>query len=99
MTDKLPPTRRATCGSYAGYQAHRKAGEHVCDDCRPARNVWEADRRAARRRATDLAQLTTAERDVFLYCRKGWEDDEIIAVVEDLIAGRILKAERLTRTP
>lgn len=33
------------CGSYAGYQAHRRRGTAPCDECRKANNLYMAERR------------------------------------------------------
>jgi hypothetical protein len=87
-TDKLPPTRRVICGRYAGYQAHRKAGEQVCSFCREARNAWERGRRAARATAAERARLTSDEITA-LYTAA--EDLRAGAYVEDLIARRLLR--------
>lgn len=95
MTAKLPPTRRVICGSYAGYQAHRKAGEKVCSFCRDARNAWERGRRAARKQATDRATLTTAERAAFAEAVDTYHPNHLqanlIAIVEHIIADRLLR--------
>lgn len=88
MTSNYPPTRRDTCGSYAGYQAHRKANELVCDDCRAARNEWERDRRAARKQAADRAQLS---REEFQALYAAADDGTATEYVEGLIADRLLR--------
>lgn len=94
-TPKNPPTIRATCGKYAGYQAHRKANELVCDDCRAARNAWERNRRAARATAADRARLTTAERTAFADAIDTYHPHHLqanlVAIVEHIIADRLLR--------
>lgn len=87
-TPKNPPTIRATCGKYAGYQAHRKAGELICDDCRDARNAWERGRRAARTTAADRAALTSDEISEIL---AALGTGELAVTVESLIARRLLR--------
>ena len=37
---------REQCGSVAGRQAHRRAGEKLCDDCGEAWRQYKAERRA-----------------------------------------------------
>lgn len=95
--EKLPSVPRVTCGSYAGYKAHRKHNEIVCDFCKAARNAWEKDRRAARAEAHDRAQLTNEERGALLDAitadggpETPWQHTTI-AVVEALIADRLLR--------
>lgn len=96
-TPKNRPALRQTCGTYAGYQAHRKANELVCDDCRDARNEWERNRRAARTTASSRAQLSNAERAALLdvIANDGgpatpWQHTTI-AVVEAIITERLLR--------
>ena len=46
--NRLPPTREARCGSDAGYQGHRRRGEHPCGDCLAAHaNAGDGYRRTA----------------------------------------------------
>lgn len=46
MTHHLnPPTLRPECGTYGGYQRHRRAGETKCDACQRARKEYEQARR------------------------------------------------------
>jgi hypothetical protein len=40
------PVRRDSCGTWSGYQAHRKHGENACEDCAEACRAREASRRA-----------------------------------------------------
>jgi hypothetical protein len=47
---KLPPTRRAECGSHAGELAHKRADEQMCIECRDVKNAREVIRKAAHRR-------------------------------------------------
>lgn len=89
---KNPATFRATCGRYAGYQAHRKANELVCDDCRDARNEWERNRRAARKQAADRATLTTDEHArVMAYMERGINHALMVQFIESRIADRLLR--------
>ena len=34
------------CGTYAGWNAHRRADEKPCDDCREAQRLYARERRA-----------------------------------------------------
>jgi len=90
-TEKAPPVRRSTCGSYAGYKAHRKHDEIVCDDCKAARNQWEKGRREARATATNRAQLTDEERRMVALPDWKARPSERIEYVEGLIADRLLR--------
>lgn len=91
-TPKNPPTTRATCGKYAGYQAHRKANEITCRDCRAARNQWEIDRRAARRQAADRATLTKEEHLVVMsFMERGINHALMVEFIESRIADRLLR--------
>ena len=38
--EKLPPTTDERCGTYAGYKAHRKRQEQLCEPCRDAMNEY-----------------------------------------------------------
>lgn len=91
-TEKLPSVHRVTCGSYAGYKAHRKHNEIVCDDCKAARNQWEKDRRAARATAANRAALTTDERArVSAYMERGINNALMVEFIENLITDRLLR--------
>jgi len=46
MTRHLKP-----CGSLGGYSRHKKRGEPVCDPCREANRIYQADYRANRARS------------------------------------------------
>jgi hypothetical protein len=37
------------CGTYSGFRAHERRGEEACLDCKDARNVYQRERRAARK--------------------------------------------------
>lgn len=91
-TEKLPSVPRATCGSYAGYKAHRKANEIVCDACKAARNQWEKDRRAARAEARDRAALTTEEQRVIMdFMERGINHALMVEFIESRITDRLLR--------
>lgn len=88
--EKAPPTIRYNCGRYAGYKAHRKHNEIVCDACKAARNQWEKDRRAARATAANRAQLTAEEKAYI--DRLPWVSREAAhGYVEQIIAERLLR--------
>lgn len=89
-TPKDPPTIRATCGTYAGYQAHRKANEITCPDCRDARNAWERNRRAARKQAADRAILNDTQRAELIASFKV-DSTFALELVEQIIADRLLR--------
>lgn len=90
--EKLPPTIRYNCGRYAGYKAHRKHNEIVCDDCKAARNQWEKDRRAARAEAADRAALTTEEQQVVMdFMERGINHALMVEFIESRIADRLLR--------
>lgn len=89
-TAKNPVIRRLTCGSYAGYQAHRKANELVCDFCRDARNAWERNRRAARKQAADRATLNDTQRAELIASFKV-DSTFALELVEQIIADRLLR--------
>lgn len=42
-TEKLPPIVREKCGTYAGYNAHNKAKERVCQPCKDAAKVYMSE--------------------------------------------------------
>lgn len=90
---KHPAVPRVTCGSYAGYKAHRKHDEIVCDDCKAARNQWEKGRRAARATAANRARLTDVERAALL--RSIYvpleHKERVIEYVETLVADRLIR--------
>lgn len=44
----LPATKRKSCGSHAGYNAHVEAGETQCVRCRRAQARYDAERRVQR---------------------------------------------------
>jgi acyl-CoA reductase-like NAD-dependent aldehyde dehydrogenase len=65
----------APCGTYAGYQRHRRAGQSACVECKAALAAyvaqyrrdnakWQARRRSTERRA--LARLAKAHREEYL---------------------------------
>lgn len=39
--DRPPPREAAVCGTTSGYNAHHRAGEPACDDCRKAKAAHE----------------------------------------------------------
>lgn len=88
--EKLPSVPRATCGSYAGYKAHRAHNEIVCDDCKAARNQWEKDRRASRAEARDRAALTDEEK-AYLDNLPWTSCAAVHTYVEQIIADRLLR--------
>ncbi|WCZ32423.1 hypothetical protein CMASS_04880 [Corynebacterium massiliense DSM 45435] len=49
-----PPTRRETCGTKSGYQAHYRAGERPCVRCRNARSEDHAAK-------VERSSITTAD--------------------------------------
>lgn len=64
MSDAEPPAEWDTCGTYAGYQAHKRCEEQACGPCKAAAAAYmrqhrarpevaekEKARREARRRA------------------------------------------------
>lgn len=51
----LPTIHPVRCGTYSGVSRHRKLAEQFCDECRDARNAYEA---ARKRRLTAERQET-----------------------------------------
>lgn len=45
----------AACGTPAGYNRHRMAGEASCESCKEARRAYEAERKARQRQALGAA--------------------------------------------
>lgn len=41
--EKLPPTKRDNCGTYAGYKKHRKHTEEICLPCREAMRAYRRE--------------------------------------------------------
>lgn len=41
--EKLDPTLDKRCGTYAGYKAHRKRNEQLCDPCREAMRIYRRE--------------------------------------------------------
>lgn len=46
--EKIPAVHRGRCGTNAGYRAHTRRGEEVCDECREAQNAYMREYRAKR---------------------------------------------------
>lgn len=73
---KTPPVHREVCGTAAGYNRHRRAGEQSCRPC----TVAESDRKRRYRLANPArhperrpsATETAHELDFLLSCGQGW---------------------------
>lgn len=55
------------CGTYGGYQQHRRRGQEPCDPCREAARVYQQERRAKdpEKRAEENAKSSARERAVW----------------------------------
>lgn len=55
MTKVITENAAGGCGTHAGYQRHRRAGQAACDECKAANTTYNANHRAAslRRRSIE----------------------------------------------
>ena len=58
----IPQFKPASCGTQAGYARHIKTGNEPCDPCRAAQAAYMRRWRAASRRATHRATISTRGR-------------------------------------
>lgn len=77
----------APCGSYGGYQRHKKAGEQACDGCREANRRYMQARRAERPEERDAALAGLRARRDAIKILISRHEDEFRALMADIKAG------------
>lgn len=90
-TVKAPATSR--CGTYAGYQAHKRRGEPACAPCREGNRVYVSEYRAANSAARESEKVRNSARSKAL-ARLGRENRERL---RQLYLDELTKAKETSR--